>query len=74
MYPGECARAVSDSQCGGLGDGVSFPILDDFRGVGAVGGIRSSYNGFNNYSAICRPRTPSTGVGKGTRGKSQNSS
>jgi hypothetical protein len=74
MYPGEYARAVSDSQCGGLGDGIGLSILDDFRGIGAVGGIRSGYNGFNSYGAICRPRTPSTGVGKSTRGKSQNSS
>jgi hypothetical protein len=75
MYPDECARAVGDSQGCGLGDGVSLSILDDFRGFWAVGGVRSGHNGFNSYvGAICRPCTPSAGVGNGTGGKSQNSS
>jgi hypothetical protein len=77
MCLGECARAVGDNQGGGLGDGVSLSILDDFRGEWAVGGVCSSYNRGVSHRwcrAICRPRTPSTGGGKGARGKSKNSS
>lgn len=38
---GDSARAVSDSEGGGLGNSVSLVAVDDLSGTGAVGGVGS---------------------------------